>query len=119
MSTVEIVFFIIIETNSGHLGSPKGFFSKLITARLKSIAGLRKTNKKYAFTHPRCTYFPVLIVKIEGWVGGSARICTLCKLEKLYTKMDHPLKENELGKIFLNYVHVAVLNYVFYSGSWP
>ncbi len=35
--------------------------------------------------------FLVVIVQIEGWLGGSAQICTLCKLEKPYTKMDHPL----------------------------
>ncbi len=30
-------------------------------------------------------------MQIEGWVGWSVRICTLCKLEKPYTKMDGPL----------------------------
>ena len=37
------------------------------------------------------TYFLLTFVQIGGWVGGSVWICILCKLEKTYAKMDHPL----------------------------
>ncbi len=46
----------------------------------------------YTFFGWKFTYFLLVFVQIEGWVGGgSVQICTLCKLEKPYTKMDGPL----------------------------
>ena len=43
------------------------------------------------FSQPRCTYFLLKFVQIEGLVGGSVPICTSCNLDKPYAKTNHAL----------------------------
>ncbi len=83
-----------LKNNSGHLVLQKDNFHNLSTAlintRLIKTRLIKSLIKHRPFTHARGTYFLLAILQIERLVGGSARICTLCKLEKLYAKMDHP-----------------------------